>query len=121
MRFLATAILVCALAPSALAAPVTVLTADVTVNRHTHVLRASAIVSDDAGQVLERRYRTTLRYRCGSGAWATAKRILRGPASATITWRYPRRLRGRRCDFRIVVQRIGLAHQARSAVIRRRL
>ena len=102
MRFLAAAFLLCALAPTALAGrPVTVLTADVAVNRHTHVARASAIVADDASQVLDRRYRTTLRYRCGSGSWATAKRITRGPASAIITWRYPRRLRGRRCDFRI--------------------
>jgi len=121
MRFLAAALISCALAPSAVAAPVAVLTADVTVNRHTHVARASAIVSDDASQVLDRRYRTVLRYRCGRGSWLTAKRIARGPASATISWRYPRRLSGRRCDFRIIVSRIGQPQQARSAVIRRRL
>jgi hypothetical protein len=121
MRFLAAALLLCVLAPAASAGrPVTVLAADVVVNRHTHVARASAIVADDANQVLDRRYRTTLRYRCGR-TWVTAKRISRGPASATISWRYPRRLSGRRCDFRIVVSRIGQAHQARSAVIRRRL
>src|SRR5436305_12402427 len=122
MRFLAAALLLCALAPTALAgSPVTVLAAAVSVDRHAHVARASAIVADDANQVLDRSYRTTLRYRCGSGTWATAKRITRGPASATITWRYPRRLRGRRCEFRIVVSRIGEAHQAHSAVMRRRL
>jgi len=122
MRFLAAVQLLCALAsPAAASRPVTVLTADVVVNRHTHVVRASAIVADDASQVLDRRYRTVLRYRCGQGSWLTAKRIARGPASATINWRYPRRLSGRRCDFRIVVARIGEAHQARSALMRRRL
>ena len=122
MRFLAAIVLSCALAPSALASgrPVTVLTSDVVVDRHAHVARASAVVSDDATQLLDRRYRTTLRYRCG-GSWRTAKRILRGPASATISWRYPKRLARRRCDFRLVVTRIGEPHQARSAVMRRRL
>ena len=121
MRILAAVIALCVFAPAASAGrPVAVLAADVVVDRAAHVARASTVVVDDANQVLDRRYRTTLRYRCGA-RWLTARRISRGPASATITWRYPARLAGRRCSFRIVVARIGQAHQARSVVLRRAL
>jgi hypothetical protein len=121
MRILAAIVALCVFAPVASAGrPVAVMAADVVVNRHAHVVTASTIVVDDANQVLDRRYRTTLRYRCGA-RWLTARRIARGPASATVTWRYPRRLAGKLCEFRIVVARIGQAHLARSAVLRRAL
>jgi hypothetical protein len=121
MRILAAVLFLGVIAPAAVAGqPVSVLAADVVVDRQAHVATASTIVVDDASQVLDRKYRTTLRYRCGA-QWLTARRIARGPASATITWRYPRRLAGRRCSFRIVVSRIGQAHRARSAVLRRAL
>jgi hypothetical protein len=121
MRILAAVLALCVLAPAASAGrPVGMLAADVVVDRHAHVARASSVVVDDADQILDRRYSTTLLYRCGT-RWLTAKRIVRGPASATIAWRYPRRLARRRCSFRIVVVRIGQAHQARSDVLRRTL
>jgi hypothetical protein len=121
MRILAAVLVLCVFAPAASAGrPVAVMAADVVVDRHAHVARASTIVVDDADQVLDNRYRTTLLYRCGA-RWLTARRVARGPASANITWRYPKRLAGRRCSFRIVVARIGQSHQARSVVLRRRL
>jgi hypothetical protein len=121
MRILAAVLMLCVFAPAASAGrPVAILAADVVVDRHAHVARASTIVVDDATQVLDRRYRTTLRYRCGD-QWLTARRIARGPASAAIRWRYPARLAGRRCSFQIIVERIGQAHQARSAILRRAL
>ncbi len=121
MRVLAAVLVLCVFAPVASAGrPVTVMAADVVVDRHAHVARASTIVADDASQVLDRLYRTTLRYRCGA-RWLTARTITRGPASATITWRYPKRLAGRSCSFRIVVARIGEPHLARSAILRRAL
>ena len=121
MRILAAVLALCVFAPVASAGrPVSVMAADVLVDRHAHVVRASSIVVDDANQILDRRYRTTLRYRCGT-QWLMARRVARGPASATITWRYPKRLAGRSCSFRIVVVRIGQNHQARSAVLRRTL
>ena len=123
MRILAAVLALCVFAPAASAGrPVAIMAADVVVDRHAHVARASSVVVDDADQILDRRYSTTLQYRCGSSTrWLTAKRIARGPASATITWRYSTRLARRRCSFRIVVVRIGQAHQARSAVLRRTL
>jgi hypothetical protein len=121
MRILAAVLLLCVCAPVASAGrPVAILAADIVVDRHAHMARASTIVVDDASQVLDRRYRTTLRYRCAD-RWLTARRIARGPASATITWRYPARLAGKRCSFRIIVERIGQPHQARSAILRRAL
>jgi hypothetical protein len=121
MRILVAVLALCVFAPVASAErPVAVLAADVVVDRRAHIARASTVVVDDANQVLDRSYRTTLRYRCGT-TWLTAKRISRGPASATIAWRYPKRLAGRRCSFRIVVTRIGESHQARSVVLRRTL
>jgi hypothetical protein len=122
MRILATVLALCVFAPAASAGtPVTMMAADVVVNRHAHVARASSVVMDDANQILDRRYNTTLQYRCGGTKWLTAKRVVRGPASATITWRYSTRLARRKCSFRIIVVRIGQAHQARSAVLRRTL
>jgi hypothetical protein len=121
MRILAAFLALCVFAPVASAGrPVAVLAADVVIDRHAHIARASTVVVDDASEVLDRSYRTTLRYRCGR-TWLTAKRIARGPASATIAWRYPKRLAGRRCSFRIVVTRLGQSQQARSAVLRRAL
>jgi len=123
MRILVAILALCVFAPVASAGrPVTMMAADVVVDRHAHVARASSVVVDDADQILDRRYATTLLYRCGSSTkWLTAKRIARGPASATVTWRYSRRLARRKCSFRIVVVRIGQAHKARSAVLRRTL
>ena len=121
MRMLAAVLALCVFAPVVSAGrPVAVMAADVVVDRPAHVVTASTIVVDDASQVLDRRYRTTLRYRCGD-RWLTARRIARGPASATITWRYPKRLAGKRCSFRVMVVRIGQPHQARSAILRRAL
>jgi hypothetical protein len=123
MRILAAVLALCVFAPAASAGrPVAMMAADVVVDRHAHVARASSVVVDDADQILDRRYATTLLYRCGSSTkWLTAKRIARGPASATVTWRYPKRLARRKCSFRIVVVRIGQSHRARSAVLRRTL
>ena len=121
MRILAAVLALSVFAPGASAGrPVAVMAANVAVDRHAHTVTASTIVVDDANQVLDRRYRTTLRYRCGD-QWLTARRIARGPASATITWRYPKRLAGKRCSFRIIVARIGQAHLARSAILLRAL
>src|SRR3954451_16586662 len=121
MRILAAMLALLVLAPVASAGrPVAVMAADVVVNRHAHTVTASTIVIDDANQVLDRRYRTTLRYRCAD-RWLTARRIVRGPASATVTWRYPKRLAGKRCSFRIIVAGIGEPHLARSEILRRAL
>src|SRR5215218_8520944 len=85
MRILVAVLALCVFAPAASAGrPVGMLAADVVVDRHAHVARASSVVVDDADQILDRRYATTLLYRCGNSTkWLTAKRIARGPASAT--------------------------------------
>lgn len=122
MRILAAVLALCVFAPAAAAGrPVAMVAADVVVDRHAHVARASSVIVDDADQILDRRYSTTLLYRCGGSTWLTAKRIARGPASATITWRYPKRLARRKCSFRIVVVRIGQSPRARSVVLHRTL
>ncbi len=108
-------------ASPAAAAPVRIVAVDLDVDRSARTVRVSAVVADDPGQVLTPRYRTTLRYRCGSGAWTTAVRTKPGPASRRLRWRYPGRLARRRCTFRVVVAREGDAHAARSDAVERRL
>ena len=123
MRILAAVLALCVFAPVASAGrPVAVMAADVVVDRHAHVVtRERRSSSDDANQVLDRRYRTTLRYRCGSAvADGAADRARAGLGHRHVA--VPDGgSRGKRCEFRIVVARIGQAHLARSAILRRAL
>jgi hypothetical protein len=122
MRPLALALttLAAAAAPAAADRPPRFVAVDLRVDRAAHRVHLATIVEDDAGQVLQRRYRTTLRYRCGTGRWHVAARTPPAPASIALRWRYGRALGGRTCRFRATVARRG-GGSASSATYRRRL
>jgi hypothetical protein len=90
-----------------------VLLATARVERAPRQVVVRTVVSLPASRALERRYRTTLRYRCG-GTWQLALRTATGQASATLYWRYPARLAGRRCALEVRVAGPG-GSAARSA------
>jgi hypothetical protein len=80
-----------------------VLLASARVERAPREVVVRVVVSLPAEQALDRRYRTTLRYRCGAAAWQVALRTSAGRAPATLHWRYPARLMGRRCALEVRV------------------
>jgi hypothetical protein len=111
----ATVLAACALAPLAPAATVGPQFAsfNVRVDRAHHTVRIATIVADDGRQVLARRYRTTVRYRCDGGSWRTALRTPRTTASIDRGWRYPTRLSGSTCTFHATVHRGAAAATSR--------
>jgi hypothetical protein len=117
---MATSLLVLAAVPAAATvAPPHLIAVDVRVTTAQRVVEAQTIVADPAGYVLQRRYQTTLMYRCARH-WQLAARTGVTIASTALDWHYPNSLRGHRCDFRLTVRRVG-GGQAVSAVISRRL
>jgi len=101
------------LAAAAPTPPPEVLVATARVDRAPRQVVVRIVVSLPAKDALDRRYRTTLRYRC-AGTWQVALRTDTGRASATLHWRYPARLAGRRCALEVRVAGPG-GSAARSA------
>jgi hypothetical protein len=79
-----------------------VLLATARVERSPRQVVVRMVVSLPAKDALDRRYRTTLRYRCAD-TWQVALRTGAGRASTTLYWRYPARLTGRRCALGVRV------------------
>jgi hypothetical protein len=121
MRRLAIAalLLLAGAAPASADRPPRFAAIDLRVDRHAHAVHLTTVVEDDAAQVLEKRYRTTLRYRC-TGGWHVAVRTGETTASVELAWRYRRRVGGKTCSFRVTVARRGGASTT-SKSFRRRL
>jgi hypothetical protein len=125
VRTLAIALTMLAVAVSAAAAkdaPPRFVAVDLKVHPSLHRADLTTIVEDDPSQVLDRDYRTTLYYRCGSSrTWLVAVRSRRTSASVTLRWRYTSAMHGRHCSFRVKVVRLDSGLHATSAIIRRTL
>jgi hypothetical protein len=68
------------------------------------VVVVRSVVAAPARRALARRYRATLRYRCGRDGWRVGARTRPGTAADTVRWRSPRGLAGRRCSLVLRVQ-----------------
>ncbi len=108
-----------ALFAAATAGPPEIMLATATVDRRARVIVVRTVVAAPAARALARRYRTTLRYRCGQTGWRVGQRSRPGAAADTLRWRYPARLTGRRC--RLVLRVLGPEGTATRVLGTRRL